>query len=289
LAGALKSLYGIIDQICIRSFASLLVHVCVAAALGAVFYFGQFVAETISDNNLVTVLAAIAAASGAFLALSLALGTFTSQYHTDWTYRNYERLRNQREKIENVMRKSAGKYPKISHYLSDRYMYMYSYIPGKPVELDEIFKADVEFRDWVTKCVDKSGKKIDFGNINDYETFAKHAMDAIFVAGEAREIIVEISMAELHGRGLGSFPPLITTWALIMVFSLVFAITGSLNITSDSINLSVLIMPVYLCFFAVSAIVIDFRALIKRMRIREIGWEMSEKGLTKQNGVGKNE
>lgn len=276
LAGGFQFLFRIIDRVSLRSFVSLLVHVCVTIALAALFYFGQFVAETISDNNLVTILAAVAAASGAFLALSLAFGTFQSQYHTDWTYRNHERLRNQREKIGDMMRKSAGKYPAISRYLSDRYIYVSSYIPGKPVSLHEIFEADVKFRDWATGQVEKSGKKIDFGDIDDYETFAKYAMDAIFIAGDSREILVEISMAELQSRSLGTLPPLITTWALILVFSLVFAVTGSLNIISDCMNLSILMIPIYLCFFALMAIVIDFGALIKGMRIREIGWEMSE-------------
>jgi len=287
LAGAFQFLFRIMDDVSLRSFVSLLVHVCVAVALAVLFYFGQFVAETISDNNLVTILAAVAAASGALLALSLAFGTFRSQLHTDWTYRNYERLRNQREKIGDRMRKSAGKYPDISRYLSDRYMFMSSYIPGKPVSLDEIFESDIKFRDWATEQVEKSGKKIDFGNIDDYETFAKHAMDAMVIANESREVLIEISMAELHGRSLGTLPPLITTWALILVFSLVFAITGSLNIIYDGMNLSILIIPIYLCFFAGSAIVIDFRGLIKQMRIREKGWEMGVSAFMQQHGSEK--
>ena len=287
MASAFQFLFGIIDHASLRSFVSLLVHVCVAVALAALFYFGQFVAETISDNNLVTILAAVAAASGAFLALSLAFGTFQSQHHTNWTYRNHERLRNQHEKIGDMMRKSAGKYPAISRYLSDRYIYISSYTPGKPVSLDEIFEADVKFRDWANEQVKKSGKKIDFGDIDDYETFAKHAMDASFIAAESREVLVEISMAELHSRSLGTLPPLITTWALILVFSLVFAVTGSLNIISDCMKLSILIIPIYLCFFAVSAIVIDFWASIKGMRIREIGWAMGVSDFMQQYGSEK--
>ena len=64
------------------------------------------------------------------------------------------------------------------------------------------------------------------------------------------------------------------TWALILVFSVVFAVTGSLNVMCDRMHLSILIIPIYLSFFAVIALVMDFGALMDRMRIRQVGWEM---------------
>jgi hypothetical protein len=274
-------LFRVIDHACLRSFVSLFVHVCVAVALGALFYFGEFVGGTVSDNSLVTILAGIAAVSGGFLALTLAFGTFESQFHTDWTYRNYERLRNQREKMGDMMRKAAGKYPAISRYLKDRYFFMSSYLPGQPVNLAEMAKSDIEFRSWVDEQVEKSGKKIDWGNIDDYETFVKHAVDAMFIADESREVFAEVVMAGLHGQTLRTLPPVIMTWGLILASSLVFAVTSSLDVMPDRMNLSMLIMPIYLSFVAVIALVIDFGALMKRMRIREAGWEMARRDDTR--------
>jgi len=60
-----------------------------------------------------------------------------------------------------------------------------------------------------------------------------------------------------------------------------------LNIIYDGMNLSILIIPIYLCFFAGSAIVIDFRGLIKQMRIREKGWEMGVSAFMQQHGSEK--
>ena len=156
-------------------------------------------AETISNNSLVAILAGFAAISGGFLALTLAFGTFKSQFHTDWQHRNYERLRNQGEKIGDMMRKSAGKYPDISRYLKDKYFFMASYLPGQRINLNEVAKSDIEFRSWVNEKVEKSGKKMDWGNIDDYESLVKHAVDAMFIADQSREIFAEIEMAELHG------------------------------------------------------------------------------------------
>jgi hypothetical protein len=287
LARAFRFLFRILDKVSLRSFASVLVHVCVAVALAALFYFGQFVAETVSDNILVTIMAAVAAASGALLAVSLAFGTFRSQYYTDWTDRNCERLRNHIEKLEDRMRKSAEQYPDISRRLVGQYMFMTSYIRGQPVKIDEVTELYRVFHEWLNEQLVNSVKKVDFGNIDDYETFEKHAIDAHLITNESRDILTELSVAEMHGRALKTLPPLITTWALILVFSLVLAVIGSLNIISDGMNLSILIIPIYLCFFAGSGLVIDFWALMKHMRIREEGWEIAMSDFMQQRGLDK--
>jgi len=287
LARAFRFLFRILDKVSLRSFASVLVHVCVAVALAALFYFGQFVAETVSDNILVTIMAAVAAASGALLAVSLAFGTFRSQYYTDWTDRSCERLRNHMEKLEDRMRKSAEQYPDISRRLVGQYMFMASYIRGQPVKIDEVTELYRVFHEWLNEQLVKSVKKVDFGNIDDYETFEKHAIDAHLITNESRDVLTELSVAEMHGRALKTLPPLITTWALILVFSLVIAVIGSLNIISDGMNLSILIIPIYLCLFAGSGLVIDFWALIKHMRMREEGYEIAMSDFMQQRGLDK--
>jgi hypothetical protein len=289
LAEVLRFLFHVLDKISLRSFVHIPIHVCVAVALAALFYFGQFVTEAINDASLVSILSAVAAASGALLAISLAFGIFRSQYYTDWTYRSRERLRNQRERLEEMMKKSARKYPDISRRLVGQYLLMALYIPGQPISIDEITESDKEFHDWVNARLVKSGKKIDFGDINDYESFEKHVVDAGLIANESRDVLTEVSLAEIHGRSLATLPPLITTWALILVFSLVFALAGGFNVISDRINLSILIVPIYLCFFAGSAIVVDFWGMIHHMRARERGWKLGVSAFIEQYGSGKKE
>jgi hypothetical protein len=133
LASAFGFIFRILDKISVRSFAQVAVHVLIAVALAVVLYFGKFVGVAISDNSMVIILAAIAAAAGALLAVSVALGIFSSQYYTDWTYRSRERLRNQREKLEDRMQKSARKYPGISERLVELFLLMAMYVPGQPV------------------------------------------------------------------------------------------------------------------------------------------------------------
>jgi hypothetical protein len=287
LARAFRFLFRTLDKVSLRSFAQVVVHVCIAVALAALLYFGQFVGEAINDNDLVTILAVFAAASGALLAVSLALGIFSSQYYTDWTHSSRERLRNQLEKLEDRMQKSARKYPGISRRLVELYMLMVMYIPGQPVDFDKVLESDKVFHNWVKEQLKKSGKEIDFGNIDDYETFEKYAFDAGLVANESKDVLIELGLAEVYGRSLNTLRPVIATWGLVLVFSLVFAIIGSLDIICDNMNLSILIVPIYLCFFAGSAVVIDCWGLIEHMRAREKGYEMGVSAFIQQHGLEK--
>ena len=286
LARGFWFLFRVVDKVSVRSFPQVLFHVCVAVALAAILYFGKFVTEAISDDILVTILAGVAAASGALLAVSLAFGSFRSQYYTDWTYRNRERLRNQLEKLDDRMRKSAEKYPDVARHLVDQYMFMASYVPGQPVDVEKVFKLYEVFHEWLKEKLGKGVKKVDFGNINDYETFEKHVIDAHLITNESKDVLIELSVAEKHGRALGTLPPLITTWAMVLVFSLVLAVIGSLNIIYDGMNLSILVIPIYLCFFAGSGLVIDFWAIIHHMRIRERGYELAMEDFVQQSGLG---
>lgn len=279
--------FWFLNRVSLRSFRQVVVHVCIAVALAAALFFGQFVGRAIGDNDLVIILAAIAAVAGALLAVSVALGIFSSQYYTDWTYRSRERLGNQREKLEDMMQKSARKYPGISGRLGELFKLMYRYIPGQPVDFDKVRESDKVFHNWVNEELKKSGKRIDFGNIDDYESFEKYALDASLVAEESKDVLTEVGLAELYGRTLNTLPPVIATWALVLVFSLVFAIIGSLDIICDNMNLSILIVPIYLCFFAGSAVVIDYRSLMQLMRAREEGYQVGKSAFMEQHGLEK--
>jgi len=48
-----------------------------------------------------------------------------------------------------------------------------------------------------------------------------------------------------------------------------------------------LIVPIYLCFFAGSAVVIDCWGLIEHMRAREKGYEMGVSAFIQQHGLEK--
>lgn len=276
-----------LDWICLRSFVQMLVHMCIAIGIAVLFYFNPFGLLELDDNNLVTILSAVAAVSGALLAVSLAFATFRSQYYTDWIYRSRERLGNQLEKLGNQMKISAKTYPDISRRLAEQYMLVAFYIPGQPVDMDEVVASDKVFHDWASEQLRKSGKKIDFGNINDYESFEKHVLDAHLVTNESRDILTELSMAEISSRSLETLPPLITTWAVVLVFSLVFAFIGSVNIICDNLNSSIMIIPIYLCFFAVCALVIDLWGLISHVRRHEKGYELGVSAFIKQRDSDK--
>lgn len=284
LGRAFGFLFRKLDQISVRSYTQVVVHVLIGLALAVVLYYCRFVGPAISDSSLVIILAAVAAASGALLAVSVALGIFSSQHYTDWSYRSHERLANVLEKLKDGMEKWAWRYPGISGRLGKVFKAVAEYRRGEPVDIDKVIELDVVFYSWVNEELAKSGKKIDFGNVRDYESFERYAYDAALVAKESIEALMEVGIAERYGRSLTTHASVLGTWAMVVVFSLVFAIIGSLNIIPDKMNLSILIVPIYLCFFAGSAVVIDYRGLLRIMRVWERGYEMS-----KSAGMGQNE
>jgi len=264
-----------IDKFALRSFIQVIVHICIAVILAKMFYYIPLFRIYLSDNSFVTIISSIATASCVFLAVTLAFATFRSQYYTEWTHRNLDRLRCQQEKLESHMKESAKSYPDISHSLVDMYMLFASYIPGQPIDMGVVEKADKDFHEWAAEHIKKDGKKFDFGNINDYESFEKHLWNAHLLSTESRDILTELHVAEVSGRSLNTLIPLATTWAVVLIYALVFAIIVSTGIIFVNANFSILIVPLYLLLFAISALLLDFRGLILSMRMREVGYEMA--------------
>lgn len=269
------SVISLLDQIALRSFRQVLIHVCVAVGLAILFYFWVGGTITISGNNFVTIMSSIAAASGALLAVSLAFATFMSRFMTDSRERLIERLQRQQEKLALQMKKSAQSYPEISRRLTNLYLMAAFYIPGQPIDTNEVRKASKIFHDWANKQIQKSSKKIDFANPNQYDSFEKHLFNASLCSNEIGYTLTELGLAELSSRTLATHPPLITAWAMILIYALVFAIVGGTGFFIDNLNVSILIIPTYLALLAILALILDFKASIIHIRAREIGYEMA--------------
>ena len=269
-----------LDQYALRSYKQLLVHCFIAIALAVLLYFLVGNKVNISSSDFVTIMSSIAAASGALLAISLAFATFMSRFVTDWRERSIDRLQRQREKLAAQMELSAQKYPDISRRLVNLYMLSVFYIPGQPIEYDVIEKADHEFHDWANKQIEKSDKKIDFGNVTHYDSFEKHLFDAHVISNDMSFSLTELSLYERYSRTLGTHPPLITGWAIILVYALVFAFIGSIGFLCNNLNFSLLALPLYLSIFSITALVLDTRASIISMRGREVGYEKAMSAFT---------
>lgn len=261
------------DRNALRSFRQVSVHILIAIGLATIAHFMIGNRLGISRDNFVAIMSSIAAASGALLAVSLAFAIFMGRYIADWRERLIDRLRHDREEMRSQMRNSAKHHPEISRRLVDLYMVAAQYIPGQQIDKEKIYEADKTFSAWAVEQAKKNNKKFDFGNIDTYDSFEKHLFDASLCGTEIRQDLILLHVAEVNGRSLATYPPLITTWAVILAIALAMAVSFGNGTTETSLNPSLLIFPAYLFAWATLALLIDIRASMSTLRIQEIGYE----------------
>jgi hypothetical protein len=271
-----------ISKYLIRSFKHALVYTVIAICMAILFFFLANNNIRISNNNFVTIMSSIAAATGALLAVSIAFYTFVSRYMTDWRDRILERFRQEREELKLQIKNSANYHPEISRRLVNLYVLATQYIPGQTINKDEVYEADHIFSLWAMEKAKRSKNKIDFGDLSKYDSFEKHLFDACYYSTAVRQSLIDLQVAEVSGRSIPTFPALVTTLAGILIFSLVFAIIGSTGIINVNYYISILIIPSFLLVFSIIALILDFRAIMSTIRIYEIGYEKAFLELVKK-------
>jgi hypothetical protein len=259
----------------VRTFWQLLIHVIVAIALS--IFLGVFISKyvVINSSSFTVIASSMSAASGVLLAVSITLATFYSRHVTDWRDRLIQRLMEDRERLEVQMEKSAKLHPEISERLTELYLKSTFYITGKSINENEIFSADKIFSEWAKDKVKKSEKRFNFGDYSTYESFEKHLFDSSVRSNELRQTLIELGVAEKASRAIPTFSPLIITWVIIVIFSLVFAIIGGMSVIPNSLNFPILILPFYLLIIAIFALTKDITAILRNVRILEIGYEQA--------------
>jgi len=271
-----------ISKYLIRSFKHALVYTIIAIGLALLFFFLASNNTRISSNNFVTIMSSIAAATGALLAVSIAFYTFVSRYMTDWRDRILERFRQEREELKLQIENSAKYHPEISRRLVNLYILATQYIPGQAINKDEVYEADQIFSLWAMEKAKRSKNKIDLGDLSKYDSFEKHLFDAHYYSTAVRHSMIDLHVAEVSGRSIPTFPPLVTTLAGIIIFSLIFAIIGGTSIINANYYISILIIPSFLLVFSIIALILDFKAIMSTMRIYEIGYEKGVLELVKK-------
>jgi len=267
---------NIIDKLqryAIRTFRQLLVHSLIAVLLSILlgFVLGNYIA--VSVNNFVAIISSASAASGVLLAVSLALATFFAKHVTDWRDRLIHKLREDQERLAMQMERSAKFHPEISRRLTELYLQSAFYIPGQTVDIEKMRSADKIFHGWAKEQAQKSANKFDFGNLNTYESFEKHIFDAHLRSTELTQTLSQLHVVEVAGRSITTFSPLIIAWVILVIFTLVFAIVGSMSVIPLSLNFPILLIPFYLFLVAIFALTKDITAILRHMRILETGYE----------------
>ena len=264
-----------LDKYAVRTYRQVLIHSIVTLVLFVLLYFTLGERISIATVSFVAIMSSMAAACGALLAVSLALAMFFSRHIIDWRDRLIEALRESLTLLGAQMGKSAQRYPEISRRLVELYLKAAFYIPGQPIDRDDVFEASKVFDDWAKDEALKSKRKFDFGDLKTYDSFEKHLFDASLCSTNVRENLLLLSVTETAGRSIPSFAPLIMVWAIILVFSLVFSIVGGMGLVSENNNLAFLIIPLYLFIVAIFALIKDVTAIIPSMRMLETGYEQA--------------
>ena len=125
------------------------------------------------------------------------------------------------------MARSAKSHPEISQRLTELYLQSYMYIPGQAVDPDEVLEASKIFNEWATaKALESknANRTFNFSNLTTYESLEKHLFDANQSCRHVRETLMLLSAAEKTSRAIVVFPPLMASWGVILLVSLVFAL-----------------------------------------------------------------
>jgi len=278
-----------LEKSAISSFKRVLLHFGIAILLLVVFvllYAFLDIQVTMSANNFVTVTSAMAAASGALLAISLVLATFFSRYVTDWRDRLIDGLERSQAELESQMAKSARQHPEISRRLTEIYMKFAYYTPGQSIDPSELDKASAVFDKWAkTKAEEahKANKTFDFGDLSTYESFEKHLLDASLRITRVRQKLAHLSAVERISRSITVFPPLFLTLAVILLLSLVFTILVSIHVLGEAFHFPILLMLLYLILIVLISLTIVSSNFIGRLtRILETGYEIAKDQLVRK-------
>lgn len=275
-----KNIIGAIEKYAIPSFKHIGIHLSVAIVLCLVLFLlvlkGRYV---IGATSFVIITSSISAASGALLAISLALATFFSRHITDWRDKLVDRLEKGQIDLASQMARSAKNHPEISKRLTELYLQSYMYIPGQAVDTDEVLRASKIFNDWATTKAlqsQRANRTFDFSNLNTYESLEKHLFDANQSCRHVRESLMLLSAAEKTSRAIAVFPPLMASWAVILLVSLIFAFMGGMGILDIGVYFPMLLMLLYLIVVSLISLVISGGNIIMHItRGLERGYEIA--------------
>jgi len=253
-------LVGFLEKCAIPSFKHVTIHLCIAIVLLVIFFMTLKDLAVIGGGSFVSITSSISAASGALLAISLALAIFFSRYITDWRDKLVDRLEKAQIELAHQMTRSAKNHPEISDRLTELYLQSYMYIRGQTVDTEEILRASKIFNEWATaKALEsQSGNRtFSFSSLDTYESLEKHLFDANQSCRHVRESLMLLSAAEKASRAIVVFPPLMASWAVIFLLSLIFAFIGGMGILDVGAYFPMLLMLLYLIVVSLIALIIS--------------------------------
>lgn len=262
-----------IDGITFRSYKQIMGHFVFVTTLGV--GLGAILDLKIVESNggLVTYLSSIGAASGALMAVTIAVAFFANRNFTEERDKYIDKLAYGRDLLRKQMEKSVSKYPDISRKLAALYELCTHYSRGREAKEVDTEAAYKPFFEWAKEVTGGKERNIDPGEESSYDSFEMHLRDALVCAFEVKHIFTLLTISYRESKTVMTFAPLIVGWVFILGLTVFFAMLESVVGLGGFMSFIVLLVTFYMLIIATFALMFDIIAILKRSRRFEEGWE----------------
>jgi len=271
--GATLSMTDKLQRYAFRSITQVAVHVLASSVVALVLYFLLHGKLSVLETYFVTITSSMSAASGALLAVTIALASYYSLNAINWRDRLVDELAKASARTRKQMEKSAKQHPEISRQLAPLYEKSLLYVPGKPISKTEIDEITNTFLNWARNQAQRRTRKIDAGDVAEYESFEMHLRDAILCEHEISHSLRLLDVVRHRILTIGTFSPLIIGWVTLLILTLTFTIVGSMGVLPEKTGFPLLVIPFWLFLIGGFALVKDVMAVLTGFQIQEIGFD----------------
>lgn len=256
-----------------RSTTQVVVHVLVSIIMALVIYLLLRNTVGVSETSFVTITSSMTAASGALLAVTIALAVYYSLTAMNWRDKLVDGLAEASLRTRKQMEKSAKQHPEISRQLAPLYDKSLLYVPGKPIDKEEINEITRSFLIWANKQVESKSRKLDAGNVAEYDSFEVHLRDALVCEHQISHSLILLEIVRNRIQTIGTFSFLTIGWAVVFILTLTFAILGSTGVLPENVGLPLLVIPFWLFLIGGFALLKDIMAVFAGFQVQEIGFD----------------
>lgn len=268
-----RSLIDSLQAYAFRSTRQVILHVFLSTVVALILYLSLTDKLSISETYFVTITSSMSAASGALLAVTIALATFYSLHTTNWRDKLVDKLTEGSSKMRKQMEKSAKQYPDISRHLAPLYEESLLYVPGKPIDKTKIDSTARSFLGWARSQTGIKERGMDAGDVITYDSFEMHLRDAVLCEHEVHHSLILLDVVRRQMQTLETFPNLLGGWLVVLVLGLAFAVVGSMGVLPEEAGFPLLGIFFWLFLVGAFALVKDITAVFGLLRIQETAFE----------------
>ena len=262
-----------LERYAFRSTTQVVVHVLASIVVALALYFLLRDKISVPETYFVTIAFSMSAASGVLLAVTIALAGYYSLNAMNWRDKLVDKLAEASLRTRKQMEKSAKQHPEISRQLAPLYEKSLLYVPGKPINKTEIDEITNSFLKWARKQAESRTRKIDAGDVTEYDSFEMHLRDALICEHQISHSLRLLDIVRNRIQIIGTFSSLTIGWGTVLILTLTFAILGSTGVLPENVGLPLLVIPFWLLLIGGFALLKDIMAVFAGFQIQEIGFD----------------